>query len=127
MSKRKIIEPGEEFQLGDRVFTYSVKEGGAIAITPVIINEFYDGKKVKIKKVFTPPTIDEVKTYFKEKGYSPEGAQKAFDYYVAGEWKDSGGKPVKNWKQKMLGVWMRPEYLLKPEQGTNNNFFNEEF
>jgi hypothetical protein len=31
-------------------------------------------------------------------------AKRFFDYYSP-EWKDRDGKPVKNWKQKMVGVW----------------------
>ena len=109
MSKRKKIEPGEEFQLDNRIFSYSIGEDRTIKLKQL----GYSDEKVKITKSFVPPTIDEVKGYFAEKGYSAEGAQKAFDYYTAGDWKDSGGKQVKNWKQKVLGVWMRPEYLIK--------------
>lgn len=58
---------------------------------------------------FSPPTLQEVKQYFSEKGYSPEAGQKAFDYYNEASWKDSTGKQVKNWKQKMIAVWMKPE------------------
>lgn len=74
-----------------------------------------NGKKVKkVKKdaVFTPPTIDEVKQYFSEKGYTECSAIKAWDYYDAGNWKDAKGQQVKNWKQKMQGVWFKPENIL---------------
>lgn len=62
--------------------------------------------KLKKSRVFTPPTIDEVRTYFAENGYT--NADKAFNYYSP-EWKDSNGKPVLNWKQKMQGVWFKEE------------------
>jgi hypothetical protein len=61
------------------------------------------------KKVFIPPTIEEVKEYFKEHGYSESSAIKAYGYYNAGNWKDSEGKQVKSWKQKMQGVWFKDE------------------
>ena len=38
-----------------------------------------------------------------------ESAQKFFNYYTAGEWHDGNGKPVKNWKQKAIAVWFKPE------------------
>ena len=38
-----------------------------------------------------------------------ESAEKAFNYYEAGDWKDSNGNQVKSWKQKMQGVWFKDE------------------
>lgn len=61
------------------------------------------------KVIFSPPTLSEVKDYFKEKGYTESSAIKAFNYYEAGNWKDSKGTPVKSWKQKMHGVWFKDE------------------
>lgn len=57
----------------------------------------------KVKK-FTPPSIEEITNYCMERknGVDP---QRFFDYYNAGGWKDSKGKPIKNWKQKMIAVW----------------------
>lgn len=55
------------------------------------------------------PTQDEVIQFFKDKGYSSDAAIRAFDYYNAGGWRDRDGKEVKNWKQKMIAVWFKPE------------------
>ena len=76
----------------------------------------------KEKPKFTPPTLDEVKNYFIEKGYKVEAAVKAFNYYAAGNWKDSNGRPVKNWQQKMNGVWFKDENKVTAHspQGTIN-------
>jgi hypothetical protein len=63
----------------------------------------------KKKYLFTPPTIDDVKQYFNEKGYTEESAIRAFNYYEAGDWSDGRGNKVKSWKQKMVGVWFKPE------------------
>ena len=52
------------------------------------------------------PNLSEVEDYFLEKGSTIEKAKQAFDYYEVGNWTDSKGKPVKNWKQKMLAVWI---------------------
>jgi len=60
-------------------------------------------------KEFTPPNFEEIKSYFIEKGYSIQSAKKAYDYYEAANWKDSKGNQVKNWKQKMIGVWFKDE------------------
>lgn len=82
-----------------------------------IINK--DGKyvlkrKEVAKKEFTPPSLEEVVSFFIAKGYSKEGAKKAYDYYTIGEWKDTNGKVVKNWKQKMFANWFKDEYKIKP-------------
>ena len=60
-------------------------------------------------KRFIPPTFEELKSYFLQNGYSIQSARKAFDYYEAAKWKDSKGNQVKNWKQKMIGVWFKDE------------------
>jgi hypothetical protein len=73
------------------------------------VNDSDSGSVKESKKVFTPPTIEEVKEYFKEHGYSESSAIKAYGYYNAGNWKDSEGKQVKSWKQKMQGVWFKDE------------------
>lgn len=53
------------------------------------------------KKAFVPPTLPEVQEYVKERGLMIDPAA-FFDYFTEGGWKDSEGKPVKNWKQKAL-------------------------
>ena len=53
------------------------------------------------KKLFVPPKLDDINAYIAEKGLIVNG--KVFlDYFTAGNWKDSEGKPVKNWKQKLI-------------------------
>jgi hypothetical protein len=65
-------------------------------------------------KTFIPPALFEVVEYFVSNGYTPESAEKAFKYYEVAQWKDSKGNQVKNWKQKMQGVWFKSENL-KPQ------------
>ena len=60
-------------------------------------------------KLFIAPTVDEVRLYFIENGYSPMVGEKAHKYYDTANWKDSKGSPVKNWKQKMISVWFKDE------------------
>lgn len=74
-------------------------------------NDNNDNKRERSGK---PPTLQQVKDYFLEKGYAEAIAEKAFNYYDAGSWKDSKGNKVKNWKQKMQSVWFRDEHKIKP-------------
>lgn len=76
-----------------------------------------DADKIRVdKKRIYVPTIDEVEAYFKENGYTKDAAVKAFYYYQENNWKDSRNNQVKNWKQKMQGVWFKEENKIKNEQ-----------
>ena len=68
-----------------------------------------DKESVKGKRKFKPPTRDEVVKYFIDKGYSQDSGAKAFEYYSIQDWNDANGKPVKNWKAKMIAVWFKDE------------------
>ena len=78
------------------------------------------GKKRKEKErkenTFIPPDLNSVISYFTENGYTKESATKAFRYYESGNWKDSQGHQVKNWKGKMIAVWFKPENKIKEEK-----------
>lgn len=69
------------------------------------------------RKKFTPPTLEEVNLYIKEKQLKVDG-QKFFEYFTEGGWKDSKGNQVKNWKQKLL-TWNR--YVEKSGSNISNN------
>jgi hypothetical protein len=72
------------------------------------------GEKTKTKP-FSPPSFDDVKKYFLENQY-PESLSKSFyDGYAVADWKDSRGNQIKNWKQKAIQVWFRPESKTKPK------------
>ena len=80
----------------------------------IIIN-----KKNKEKNKFIAPTIQEVIAYFEINGYPSTHATHVFNYYADANWKDSKGQPVRNWKQKMRGVWFDDKYKTqKPISNT---------
>lgn len=58
-------------------------------------------KKGKKRKAFVPPTFEEVLDYAKEKDRE-ELAKEFFEYFSVGDWVDSKGNKVLNWKQKFL-------------------------
>ena len=73
-----------------------------------------NGKEGKI------PSLSEVKSFFKENGYSIESAERAYNYYqesINGTkkriWRDGRGNEVRNWKQKMRSVWFKEENKLQ--------------
>lgn len=58
-------------------------------------------KKEVSKRAFAPPTLEEVKSYAEERKRT-DLVSKFFDFYTAGDWKDTKGNQVKSWKQKFL-------------------------
>lgn len=80
--------------------------------------ELEELKKKKELKKFVAPTENEVIAYFKEKGYKIEIAKRAFLYYSEQDWHDSRGKPIKNWKGKMVAVWFKEENKAQDTRGT---------
>jgi hypothetical protein len=83
------------------------------------------GTKKPKKRVFVPPTIEETIQFFIENGFSEASARKAHAYYQDNNWKDSRDNPVKNWKQKMRGVWFKDENLTGNDK--HNNFKEREY
>ena len=82
----------------------------------IIIN-----KKNKEKNKFIAPTIQEVIAYFEINGYPSTHATHVFNYYADANWKDSKGQPVRNWKQKMRGVWFDEKY--KTQKSLSNTTY----
>lgn len=84
----------------------------SVATTAIEVEEEVEVEKkkkyIRKKEVFIPPAFEELETYCKENGYG-NIALKIYNYYKAGNWKDASGKPVKSWKQKLQGVWFKPE------------------
>lgn len=81
-------------------------------------------KKEKVKKSseFSPPEKEDVIHFFIEKGYSKESAETAFNYYDVAEWHDASGNKVKNWKQKMIAVWFKPDNKENKNNSENKGF-----
>ena len=64
---------------------------------------------------FVAPSVEEIKTYCAER-HSNVDPVRFWEYFNAGGWKDSEGKPVRNWKQKII-TWENH----KDEKGGNRN------
>lgn len=58
-------------------------------------------KGKKAARAFTPPTLEEVQAYCRERNNSVN-PQKFYDYFSASDWVDSKGNKVRNWKQKVI-------------------------
>jgi hypothetical protein len=67
----------------------------------------------KSKNSFVPPTLEEVKVFFRENGYTEEVAIRAFKHYEDNDWKDSYNNKVLNWKSKMRNNWFKDQYKIQ--------------
>ena len=65
-------------------------------------------------KRFTPPTLQEVQAYCKERNNNVD-AQKFYDYYSTANWYDGKGEKVKSWKQKVI-TWEKNDKPKQAEQ-----------
>lgn len=74
-------------------------DSGMYDIEEVI--EQQKAKSAKKSKNFTAPSLEEVKAYIAERGLVVD-AEKFIAYFTEGNWHDSKGKPVRNWKQKLI-------------------------
>lgn len=71
--------------------------------------------------IYIKPNIEEIEKYCLEKNLKVD-AKKFFDYFEAGNWIDSKGNKVRNWKQKIL-TW---ENHSKKEQSKEIKDYTEE-
>ena len=74
------------------------------------------------KKIFKPPSLEDVILYCQEKGFDAVLANRAFEHYNIADWHDAHGKKVKNWKQKINTNWLKPENKPKPNKNSSDAF-----
>ena len=79
-----------------------------------IVENRGEKNSIKIKK--TKPTLEEIKRYIEDKKLNVD-ANDFFQYFEEGNWIDSKGNKVKNWKQKLL-TWNR--YRSRNNRNSNN-------
>ncbi len=77
-------------------------------------NNINTNKKEIHKERFVKPTLEEVKEYCKQRNSSVDPIV-FYDYFEVGNWIDSKGNKVKNWKQKII-TWEKQQ----PKQKINN-------
>lgn len=76
-------------------YIYPIDTTDTVTVSDTDINN------IKEKKKFNEPTLEEIQEYIKEKQLKANGNQ-FYEYFKEGNWKDSKGNQVKNWKQKLL-------------------------
>ena len=86
------------------------------------INSNKNNNKEIYKERFVKPTLEQVEEYCKQRNSSVD-PKVFFEYFETGNWIDSKGNKVKNWKQKII-TW---EKQNKPKQQKElPNWFDKE-
>jgi hypothetical protein len=89
----------------------AVSVSGSVSVSDSV-NVSTNVDKTRAQKT-KAPTEQEVIEFFTANGYRSDIASNAFNYYNSAGWRDSRGKSVLNWKQKMRGVWFKDEHKAK--------------
>lgn len=79
-------------------------------------------KEIYKERKFKKPTIEEIKEYIDAKKLNIN-PYSFYEYFEVGNWKDSKGNQVKNWKQKLL-TW--DNYSNNKSKRTIPQWFNQE-
>lgn len=127
ITARWIILNIDLYNLGDIPISENSHRVSNINDIPIVekLQDNRNSNKNKNKKDIVIPPREEVIKFFIDKGSTEELGNRAYDFYYVTGWKDSRGKFVINWKQKMLGVWINNSMFKKPqkneyEQRTNH-------
>ena len=91
---------------------------------PLVVHEVNTNRQLNRQtnrggKKFTPPTLQEVQEYIKSRKSTVDPI-KFMDYFTEGEWIDSNGKKVKNWKQKIISWEGRGNGKAKSHNGLDS-------
>ena len=80
-----------------------------------------DINKKKRKREFHKPSLEDVIEYAKSRNSSVD-PKEFYDYFEAGHWIDSEGKPVISWKQKFITWESNGRKNGKNKSGTNSKY-----
>lgn len=121
LKRLSIKENGSYTLSGNQLATTWQPDGNQRLPQDSIDKNSIDKDRLEIDKKrtrFTPPTLSEVQEYVKERNSQVDPKQ-FYDYFTAGEWKDSKGNQVKNWKQKLI-TWEKFNIKEAPKRTMNN-------
>lgn len=124
---QKIDKPSDskipEFEENNKEFLRLFGEcspNGRRTVAPNKNKKENKNRKEKEEKIFTPPSLDDIKNYVLQKQLNVN-AEYFYNYFTEGNWIDSKGNQVKNWKQKILtwnGYTKTPTNIIVPPKET---------
>jgi len=81
--------------------------------------------KSENKSKFTPPKLEEIYLYFREKNAPEIEGQKFFNYFESNGWKIGGRSPMKNWKAA-ANNWILNAEKYNPKAQQSNLHLNQD-
>lgn len=123
MTKLEVTQEGEIFIYNFTLADGTKKQQKYSKSTHEAIKEYFSKPKKEKKKPAPAPRVEDVREYFKSKGYTLESANKFFEYYSTMEWKGANGSPVLNWKGKALSVWFVDKNKIQEKVKQTSSFF----
>jgi hypothetical protein len=109
---QQVLTHVESVEQKEQVSTVNVTVTDTVTVTD---NVDVKKKEKKVKGVFTPPSLESVLSYCKERKQSDEFGKKFYDYFTAGNWIDGKGQKVLAWKQKFIS-WENRSGQSNPEE-----------
>ena len=112
----------EEFQNNEFTLIGAVESMGSEGSSAERVRQFREREKQKRigepkKKRFTPPNVNDINTYCKEKGYRID-AEQFIAFYESNGWK-VGKNPMKSWKGA-LTTWAKRNTTNTKERDTSH-------
>jgi hypothetical protein len=102
--------------------------GGGTSTDPIdkqykhLNNKTTKGKK-EVKK-FIAPSIDEVRSYFEEKGFPIDLVQQVYSHYADADWTKANGGKVLDWKRTISNNWQEKFDRHKSKnQNSNQSYY----
>ena len=89
------------------------------------INSNKNNNKEIHKERFVKPTLEEIEEYCKQRNSSVD-PKVFFEYFETGNWVDSKGNKVKNWKQKVI-TWEKNTPPTPKKEETLPTWFNKDY
>jgi hypothetical protein len=104
--------------------------GGGTSTAPIVkqykqLNNKITKEKKEAKK-FIAPSIDEVRSYFEEKGFPTDLVQQVYSHYADADWTKANGGKVLDWKRTISNNWQEKfdRHKSKPNhQNANQTYY----
>jgi hypothetical protein len=84
-------------------------------------------KKVKERKKFIAPSVDEVRAYFEEKAYPLDLVQQVYSHYADADWTKANGGKVIDWKRTISNNWQEKFDRHKARQQQSYQNVNQNY
>jgi hypothetical protein len=84
-------------------------------------------KKVKERRKFIAPSVDEVRAYFEEKAYPLDLVQQVYSHYADADWTKANGGKVIDWKRTISNNWQEKFDRHKARQQQSYQNVNQNY